>query len=164
MTLPKTADPDSNHPSAAESVESQIERLNQLLLQPECPVMAKDATFSSHGHADRRTDRRRPFLTEVLAVQLSRESGDRSFRIVRGHSLNFSPNGIGFVLPEPIEDEQLILLIDHPDFEFPNCYFSAIPLRVEQVEDRSWEYGAILRPLFGGTGVDQFDRSLFEHA
>ena len=148
-------------------IETKIEtkmRPAELLMQPECPVVSKDATFSSNRRVDRRTDCRHPFLAEVLVVQLRKVPGDRGFRIVRGHTLNFSPNGIGFVLPEALEDEQLLLLIDHPDFTFPNCYFSARPLRVEQVEDGNWEYGAILKPLFAVADVAEFDRSLFELA
>ena len=162
MALQQTPQLTSTQPSAGDSAEAQIERLNELLMQPECPVVSKDATFSSSSRVDRRTDRRHPFLTEVLVVQLRKIPGDRAFRVLRGHSLNFSPNGIGFVLSEAVDDEQLLLLIDHPDFAFPNCYFSARPLRIEQLEDGSWEYGAILNPLFAFADASEFDHSLFE--
>lgn len=164
MTAQQNAQPDSCHESAVRSVEAQRERLDQLLRQPECPVVSKDATFSSPPSGETRQDRRHPFLTEVAAVRLE-TAAERQFRMVRGWSLNFTQTTIGFLLPEKLDDEQLLLLVDHPDFDFPHCVFSARPMRVDQVQDDQWEYGAILRPMFGeGRGIEQLDRSLFELA
>lgn len=147
-----------NAASVGARVEDALSELDELLVT-DAPDL-EDPAFPEWAGAERRSDSRHPFLAEVIAVLLKHEASEDSsdanddvtasqFKLVRGRTLNLSPGGVCFVLPERLDAEELLLLIRHPDFAYPRCCFTARPFRVEQDGDGHWEYGALLRPMTG---------------
>ena len=140
-------------------IDSALETLNDLLGAG--PASIEDRAFPVTPDQERRSEVRHPFLAEVVAVlkkpHCESQAADTAesdanaipsaFRMIHGWTMNLSPNSVCFVLPEHVEVDQLLLLIDHPDYQYPLCCFTARIFRVRAIGDGEWEYGAVVRPL-----------------
>ena len=139
----------SDHP--VDTTLQEIERLLSL-----ADASPDDTAFPLLPGLNRRNDKRHPFLAEVLAVLTEADDSPAStsvFRTIRGWTTDLSPRSVGFVLPEELHVESLLLLINHPDYSYPRCCFSARIFRHSQSTDGDWEYGAVLRPMFDSDSV-----------
>jgi hypothetical protein len=136
------------------TADETIEEIQQLL--SEADSTPHDTAFPDFPGLDRRADQRHPFLAEIVVVLPHAADSDEpfvAFRTIQGWTTDLSPRSVGFVLPEELQIESLLLLINHPDYSYPRCCFSARIFRHRQRSQEEWEYGAILRPMFDAESI-----------
>jgi len=133
-------------------MDARLREIEELLSIEESDSVC-DTAFPVWPQIDRRKDQRYPFLADVIVVlpagpdTVDQAEQFQSFQFISGHSINLSPDGIAFITSERIATEKFVLLMQHPDFEYPACCFSAQIYRSRLLEDSTWEHGALLRPL-----------------
>jgi hypothetical protein len=135
-------------------INQTLQEIERLLSQ-EGEVL-NDPAFPDTPGLNRRSDQRHPFLAEVMAILPEPQNPEEPtgiFRTVRGWTTDLSPGSVGFVLPEELCVESLLLVINHPDYTYPRCCFSVRIFRHRQRENGDWEYGAVLRPMFDADSV-----------
>ena len=136
-------------PADDDVVTNSLQEIERLLSEED--TTPHDPAFPESPGLNRRSDQRYPFLAEVMAILPEPQNADEPagiFRMLRGWTTDLSPRSCGFVLSEELQVESLLLLINHPDYSYPRCCFSARIFRHRQRVDGDWEYGAVLRPMF----------------